>query len=917
MRTAGDWGRASLALMALASAGAVGALAASPVIQHAADVWTADPDDQYLLDVNIRQLRLGDGVRAYATPEGTCIVFGDFLTSLDVPIKIDLEGKSASGWAFKETHKIQIDQRSGQVRYGAEAETLAKGAVRDVPEGWCVDTAALSRWFGIKVLPKTNGSALILESDAKLPVELAVERRRRAARLKHNASIELSSLPQVRLPYRMWRAPALDFVVSGGATYRAATGTRIDRRVAIYAAGEIAHLSYNAQLSTNDKGKPRAVRMRAFRSDPDGGLLGPLDATHFEFGDVAGYNSRLLGAGANGRGVAVTNQPLSTPTSFDRTRFEGDLPVGWEAEIYRNGQLLGFAENNGNQRYQFDDVQLLYGENRVDIVLYGPQGQVKTRSETVNVGQENVPPGETWYWAGFNQPGRDLVNFVKPSDDPNIPRAKATLSFAHGIDQKTSVGVTVQALQLEDERLTYVEGTVRRSIGAALVEFAVARDDKGGTAARAQMLTRIGALNLGAEAIVARDFRLNGLERKSVREGRVTLDAPLRFGRTLVPVHGDLRYSQRGDGTRHLEAAARLSSHINRFNLAGDVRYRRQWGTGGGSDPPAEVEGSMIASGRIGAVRIRGSSIWQIAPESRFKAAELSAYWSASEKADFEGAVAYDAQAGLSRARATHIRRFETMAVALTGEAASDGSVAVGFNLNFSLDSSRRGMGLSRQQLATSGAVRANVFRDLNDNGRRDSNEPSEKGALVTTGTRLAERTTDAGGRVLVAGLANYVPIAVGIDTSSLGDPSLTPRKALQVVTPRPGIAVDVDIALVGAGDVEGAVVKDGGEGFEGLELELVDGSGKIIATTRSDFDGFFLFERVAYGRYSVRISAESAKIAKVAQDLGLVASVDDEAPVARLGAAKVMKSPEIAGLSRASESSETTSVQTIALANQ
>ena len=133
------------------------------------------------------------------------------------------------------------------------------------------------------------------------------------------------------------------------------------------------------------------------------------------------------------------------------------MPAGWEAELYRNGQLLGFAETSADQRYHFDDVQLLYGENRIEIVLYGPQGQVRTRNEMVNVGQDNVPPGDTWYWAGINQPGRDLVNFTKIPDGSTLPRAQATLSLAHGIDQKTSVGVTVQAVQLEDERLTYVE----------------------------------------------------------------------------------------------------------------------------------------------------------------------------------------------------------------------------------------------------------------------------------------------------------------------------------------------------------------------------------------------------------------------------------------------------------------------------
>jgi hypothetical protein len=898
------WGRSALSLLALASAGAIGASAAAP----AESQWVADPDDQFLLDVNIRQLRLGDGVRAYPTPEGTCVVLGDFLTTLDVPVRIDLDSKSASGWAFKEQNRIEIDRRAGKVRFGGQAEVLAKAAIRDVPEGWCADTKALTRWFGIKVVPRTGGSALVLESEAKLPVELAVERHKRAAMLKKNAAADLSRLPQVRLPYRMWRAPALDFVVSGGVTYRASTGTRVDRRAAVFAAGEFATLSYNAQITSNDKGRPQSVRVRAFRSDPDGGLLGPLDATHFEFGDVTGHSSKLLGQGINGRGVAVTNQPLFTPASFDRTRFEGELPAGWEAELYRNGQLLAFAEGSDDQRYHFDDVQLLYGDNQIDIVLYGPQGQIRTRSESVNIGQENVPSGKTWYWAGINQPGRDLINFNQFADDPNRPKIQATAAVAHGIDTKTSVALLVQAVELEDERLTYVEGSVRRSIGRALVEVAAARDNQGGTAARAQVLTRLGAVNLSAEAVFARDFRIEGRERQSVREARLSADAPIKFGRAVIPAHADVRYAERSDGTSYLEAAARLSSHINRFNLAGDLRYRRQMGSSeGGPDPPPELEASLMGSGRIGEVRVRGTGTWQLQPEARFRNAEISAYWSASRTADFEAGLAYDADMRVGRARLTHVRRFETMALSVTGEAATDGALALGFNLNFSLDSSRGGFNLSRQTLANTGAVHARVYRDLNDNGRRDLGEPFEKGALVTTGPRLAERTTDAGGEVLVAGLANYVPVAVGIDTSSLSDPMLAPKQALQVVTPRPGIAAEVDIGLVGAGDIEGAIVRDGGDGFEGLDVELLDAKGKVVATTRTDFDGFFLFERVAYGRYMVRLAAESARLAKVQPALGASAEVTGDAPVARLGAIRVIPAQQIAVSPMVKESSSTT----------
>src|SRR4030095_5754990 len=185
---------------------------------------------------------------------------------------------------------------------------------------------------------------------------------------------------------------------------------------------------------------------------------------------------------------------------------------------------------------------------------------------------------------------------------------------------------------------------------------------------------------------------------------------------------------------------------------------------------------------------------------------------------------------------------------------------------------SRAVCNLSRQTLANAGAVHARVFRDLNDNGRRDFDEPLEKGALITTGARLAEHGTNERGEVLVAGLANYVPVTVGIDTSSLPDPMLAPRKALQVVVPRPGIAAEVDIALVGAGDIEGAVVRDGGDGFEGLDVELLDASGRVVGTSGTDFDGFFLFERVAYGRYTIRLKAESARIAKVQPALNAAA---------------------------------------------
>ncbi|MEO5640573.1 MAG: carboxypeptidase regulatory-like domain-containing protein [Sphingomicrobium sp.] len=872
---------AALTLPVLAAGSVATGAASAPV----GPAWSADPDDQFMLEVNIRQLRLGDGVRAYGTPEGTCVNFGDFLTTLDVPLRIDLGARRATGWAFKESNRIAIDLGTGLASWGAgKSEMMASGTVRLTPDGWCVQTDALARWFGIGVKPSLAGSMLLLSSEAKLPVELAKERHDRAARLTH-ASLSLGQLPQVRLPYRLWRAPALDFVVSGGVTYSARNGARVDRHAALLAAGELASMSYEAQATTDATGRPDSLRFRAYKSDPDGHLLGPLRATHFGVGDVAGLDSRLIGIGRVGRGIEVTNRPLFTPTAFDRTHLEGDLPAGWEAELYRNGELLAFAPATGDQRYRFDDVQLRYGSNQLEVRLYGPQGQTRTRTETVDVADAAAPPGTTWYWAGVNQPARELIALrARPPDGSALPKLQASVALEHGLDKRTSVGLAATMQMVDDERLTYVEGTVRRSIASALIEVAGVRDSHGGTAARASLLGKIGAVDISGEALVASNFRLNGVREHAIRQAQLSLSAPLKIGRGIIPASASLRVIDRPGGARSLEAAGRLSANIGRFNLGTDLRWRHNSGAGLVAGRSDDVEATLIGAGRIGRVRLRGSSTFDLKPSARLKLAELSAYWSASEKVDWDAGLGYDNEVRRGRARLSYIRRFDTMALALTGEGATDGSLAFGFNLNFSLDPAR-GFRPSRLPMASAGMIRAHVYRDLNDNGARDPGEPDEPGALITTGTRVAQAPTDKRGTSTVAGLTIYQPVAVGIDQTTLSDPNLTPRKALQVVTPRAGIAAEVEIGLVGSGSIEGVLIKDGGGGFEGVDIELVGADGKLAGTALSDFDGYFLFDRVAYGHYTLRLAAASAAAIHAATRIDAVANVTGDRPTVRLGA--------------------------------
>ena len=902
MGIAARWWRQAVTALALLCVGATASMTAAPAV----DGWRADPDEQFMLDVNLRQLRLGEGVRAYNTPTGTCLVLGDFLRALDVPMKIDLTARRASGWAFKQDQTIDINTADGSVTLKGKRESLATGDVRDVPEGWCASSAALARWFGVTLNAETAHSMLLVGSEFKLPVELAAERRLRAASLKYNAPVDLKGMPRVRLPYRLWRAPALEFVVSAGTTYNARTGIRVDRSMAVAAAGELAAMSYELRVSSSNRKLIDSVHAKMYRFDPDAGILGPLHATQLAIGDIDALRTTFGGvSSASGRGAMISNQPLNTPTSFDRTAFTGELPAGWDAELYRNGALIAFSESGGDGRYHFDNVDLHYGENRFEILLYGPQGQVQRREEMLNVGQENVPPGKLWYWAGVRQPDKPLIALGQPPPGARSAAEAAykpgtapelALEARYGVSKRLSVAALVRSSEIQSERLTFLEGSVRYSIGPALTEVAVAADTHGQFAARAQIIAKLGPVNVSAAT-----FRANGFAATSERgqalqsEHRLSLAAPVSIGHAVFPLSGDIVLAKHLDGSREIDAAARLGASFGRFNLSSETTVRRKLDQAG-SVSSDRIDTNLLASARVGRIRLRGSANWQMRPERHFDRAEVSAYWSAGETSDWEAGVAYEADSKRTRGRLSYIRRFSTVGIAVTGEAASDGSVAAGLNLNFALDPFHRG-GLrpTRDKLATTGTVQARVFEDLNENGRLDSGEPVAKDAIITAGLKLAEHATGKDGTTRVGGLSPYLPIAIGIDQSSLANPALAPSKAVQVVVPRPGVAAQVDIALVGGGSAEGFAVKEDGSGYEGLEIMLVDHNGQTLGSAVTDVDGYFLFERVRYGSYRLQLTAATAKAIGASTTIDATVTISSDRPLGRIGPVKIVRSAALA----------------------
>jgi len=836
--------------------------------------WQASDDDFLFLQLVIKQYKLTFDVRGYRTDKGVCLDLADVIQSLDLPIRIDKKSRRATGWLFAEDQEFTLDRDNDSVQTpninNQPRRAPVAGDIYDTPEGWCVDTDAYSRWFGVTFTPDLYNAIVRLESDVDLPFMQAIERRNRAARLtKKRATFDLSKFPSQEMEYRTWRDPSVDIVARTGA--RIGNGSdRVNARLEFYAVGEALGASYFARVGTNDELAPQSLRVRAYRNDPDGGLLGPLAATQIAAGDVETLAGQLTGQTAIGRGAFISNRPLGQASRFSATSLRGVLPGGWDAELYRNGQLIAFQNDRGDGRYEFIEIDLFFGRNDLEVVLYGPQGQIRRERSSIPVGLNQIEPGQTYYWAGFVQSDRDLIQIT----DELATRPQEWrwgVGVERGLDKRTSVAIGAQSIFFLDRRRTYAEAALARTIGPMQLALAGAHEFGAGSVAEFNLLGELGGFNIGANALMTfGDFASEFVQPEIDMRAGLTFDTSLRFGKFTLPIQGNFNHIQQRDGTSLNEVLVTTSVTAGRVALSAQLAHEEEL-PGENRAPRSDTRLRLLANTRMGTLRLRGNATFLLSGDrAGFETAVVRADKALSDRAELQGQLEYTAQTDEFRATAGYTRRFERFSLRGDGFLTTRGGFGANVQVAFSLgpDPVGGGIRMTEARLARNGQAAVTVFRDDNGNGLHDPGEGYIRDAAIDTGLRTSERTTDANGRVMVDDLQPFRAVLVGVDESSLADPFLAPASKGIVVTPRPGVIAELQLPVAPTGEIEGLLLASTGVEQPGVLLQLVDERGDEIARTISEFDGFFLFERVPYGRYRLRVGEEAARSLEVKESL-------------------------------------------------
>ena len=851
-----------------------------------AEAWQPSEDDALLLELHSGQYKIGDALRGYQTPGGVCVDFVDLVQALDLPLRVDKKSRRATGWLFAENQRLTIDRDSNTVQNVNGTHAIATGAIHDTPEGWCMDLTTLSDWMGVRLKPELSTMSIKLESDRKLPFLEAIERKSRAARLRapRDAQFDLASLPQAEAPYRAWRTPSVDVQVQAQWSQR--NGAQVQYEG--LASGEVVGLSYSARVAGSNGLAPDSLRVRLYRNDPAGGLLGPLKATRFAIGDVDTQSTALSAQSAYGRGAFVSNRPLNLPSRFGVTTLRGTLPAGWDAELYRNGELRAYQPDRGDGRYEFADIELVFGENEFDVVLYGPQGQIRHETSAMPVGLDNLPAGKTWYWGGVVDQGHDLIGMARGPLDP-LTGWRWGVGVEHGINRRTTIGVSYNSSVLLGRRRHYLEGTLRRSVGPMLVELSGAQQLGAGRAWRGEALGKFGGLRFAAHVLwVDGEFDSEQVGARQRSEAELRLSGHVKLGGWSLPVELGMRQTRSREGVKITEVLTHGSFRLSRATLTVELLHRTA--TGNPALTASEAQGNSIAllgNTGFGRVRLRGQARFGLdGNQPGFQQAQLVV--EAPLGRDMTARAAFDIDGPSQRRTASlgFVRQFPRFALRGEGTLDNHGNIGFGLTLALSLgpDPAGGGWRVSRDRLAQQGQASVEVFRDDNGDGLRQAGEPAVEGVAIEAGFRHGDRPTNKAGRAVIDGLLPYVPVLVSIDSGSLPDPLLRPKGQGMVVVPRPGVAAKVLLPLAPTGEIEAILLGPDGEAQGGVTIELTDPAGHVLYQTASDFDGYVLFDSVPYGDYRLRIGAASAAALGVSSDPGRTLRIDHDHASQRLG---------------------------------
>lgn len=775
--------------------------------------------------------------------------------ALSFSIKADPARGVVQGWFFQEHNIFQMDLNQNTVLVGGSEMPIPKGGVEAHYDDVYVQASLLQEWFGVAFHPDISTLRLYLKSEKTLPFEEEEERKLRAANLPQLQSKSNNDYAaDMLLPYQWWTNPSVVWQqnVNGSSNK---DNRNLNTSFSLQSSSDAMKFGskflFSGSVDGDNGFKIDNSKLTFERRDPGNSMLGMLKAGKVAVGDVTYPDVPLSIGQKRGRGISVSSDSnFNIARSYGAEKFdiEGDAPIGWDAELYRNGYFVAFQEVGSDGRYNFEETALIRGYNLIQVTLYGPEGQKRTETHRIIRGQDMLHEGELDYEFAAGQPEADFIPLAK--------NARTSSAFggsghvAYGFKKYLTIGGSVYSGEDVSSVLAtrQTSGSVSAvtAIGGVKMQAQAMRANEGRSGYSFDTTTRFLGMNISAEHTIYNGFDADD---KDVIK-TTSLDINRNLGRVSTNFHAEKTSYQRKDDEVTLEGS--ISTRISRLQL--NNRLLRTF-----SDNQAQeaFRGELSALTNISSWRLRANLGYDIKSgvQDKLQDFNFSAYRDFGRDTTIRLNGTYNFTTDISSTDMRYTREFDRYALDfnLGGTTQNAYFGGITFRTAFQPDHTGKYRMVSARDGGL-GSVGLRAFVDGDANGVYDEGERLLSGISFRSNRGELDDKTGEDGTVFINGLSEGSTV-FSLDKTNLPSIYLKPVNESLEIIPRSGATTTIDVAFEQLGEVDGFVTFERGDGKAATGVELVlyrDDTGEEVANTVSEYDGYYIFSALPLGRYRV-----------------------------------------------------------------
>ena len=829
--------------------------------------------EELIFSLELGDIPLGD-IFAIRSPMGYQVGLTEFSQLVDFAIVLGDEMQSAEGWFLSPDNTFSLTASDDGTLYVETSENNF-----EIPPGRYafdndiyVELADLEKWFSFETRVNESQLTIRLVSSTPFPIEKRIQRQNK--RFEGNSAFARSVLPVKENGYQLLSVPLLDVQLS-----TRTNSNNTNSSYSILSSQDAAYFSSQVFLYGTDEDALVDARATLSRRSNDADLLGPLKMTEYEFGDVTPVNIGVGSTQSLGRGFRMSNARYELVDNR-RVNLVGEVQVGWDVELYRNGVLIDNRTGISDGRYEFNDVELGYGSNNFELVFYGPQGQIERREESYYVDSNVAEKGEGLVQFSVVDSNRTVFGINDYTEDPEQLGPLVSMSYDYGLSDWLSVGVGAGYFSPEEgedrQQLSFRTNLVLGELGLVNSIFQFDNDER-----RSMLHTyRTQVSNVGLDVTYRNDELLddaliddnNAFFQTSADSIDIRVSGTL-FKSTRMPINYQNTWTQAeyfsGDKVEQFQNSLGLNSRLGSFSHG--LIWRKT--TIRETDPLADsissteaLYGSLGYRNRFGKLFTRLSMDYQVDPVSEIRSVGTSLNYPISNEVTSELRYTYDVINDNDRydLRLNWLGEKLSISGIANYSDSDDWSVNLVARFGLGYDRDTDTFFTSGRSLAQSGAVVVRMFEDDNLDNTYNEGERLLENVTVKAEQAFREETTDEEGLAVLKSLPVGRSTDIVIDESTLKEPGMIVSSEGFAVASRRGIVQQFDIPVVRSGELEGTLYWRNQSGDEQtasyVRMNLVNKEGEIVSTTRTEFDGYYLFNRVMPGNYYIEVDTSSGR---------------------------------------------------------